>query len=292
VAGKSKMKKKKKKKLHSRALSDESDQSSSSSGSSPAAPARRGIVALGLSEASDESDSSSERESSRERRRRKKRERYAEKLPRLSSRVLALLGPTTVQERLTESVLAKVRAEAPPGTSLHAIIKARAFVQTRNRMEAERLAQVLDCMLAGEHTAALEILVRRLAGVTMGDTGNWTFDSALAGITERKSDLPDGVLLKVMKRVEQSTALARSVTASGVAGGNDRVERSRPRPGSQHAAAGSSYGNRPDGTAASSAAGGSARRDVSREHRPAASGGTSSHKKSTGPPPSQGPARR
>lgn len=94
------------------------------------------------------------------------------------------------------------------------------FKSDRNRHEALALAAIVDQMRLGNHSTALELVVRRHAGVQAADgTNSFALCDTIAG-SQQQSFLPERVLMRAIKAVALMQQLQGD--SSGRAGNRDR----------------------------------------------------------------------
>jgi hypothetical protein len=86
------------------------------------------------------------------------------------------------------------------------------------KRECLALSRILDALLRGDTTAALEHTCRRLGGVhTAAETGNWAMCERLETEAEQRSFVPDAFMRSALKSVVQMQAVKKSA-AEGFAG--------------------------------------------------------------------------
>jgi len=86
------------------------------------------------------------------------------------------------------------------------------------KRECLALSRILDALLRGDTTAALEHTCRRLGGVhTAAETGNWAMCERLETEAKQRSFVPDAFMRSALKSVVQMQAVKKSA-AEGFAG--------------------------------------------------------------------------
>ena len=108
---------------------------------------------------------------------------------------------------------------AGDATSLLQVFNARTWKSERNKNECLTLARALDHLRRGKPRVsdAIELLVRRLAGVDIADeTGNWSLCQALEGGSshDRQSLVPEDVMRGALKSVVQLQAIHKTAAVS------------------------------------------------------------------------------
>lgn len=92
------------------------------------------------------------------------------------------------------------------------------FTGESSRRECLALARILDALLRGDRSAALEHTCRRLGGVhTAAETGNWAMCERLESESEQRSFVPDAFMRSALRSVTQLQAVKKSA-ADGAAG--------------------------------------------------------------------------
>lgn len=118
------------------------------------------------------------------------------------------------------------------------------FSSESSRRECLALSRILDALLAGDISAALEYTCRRLGGVhTAAETGNWAMCERLETESEQRSFVPDAFMRSALKSVVQMQAVKKSAADSAggkgawskAAQAHGRGERSSGRPNNKKA---------------------------------------------------------
>jgi hypothetical protein len=92
------------------------------------------------------------------------------------------------------------------------------FTLESARRECLALSRILDALLKGDVSAALEHTCRRLGGVhTAAETGNWAMCERLETEAQQRSFVPDAYMRSALKSVVQMQAVKKSA-AEGFAG--------------------------------------------------------------------------
>jgi len=108
------------------------------------------------------------------------------------------------------------------GRSMYQLYKevtsAPAFIKNEPaKHECLALARILDALLRGDKSAALELTCRRLGGVqTAAETGNWAMCERLETEAQQRSFVPDEFMRAALKSVVQTQAVRKSA-ADGAA---------------------------------------------------------------------------
>jgi hypothetical protein len=130
---------------------------------------------------------------------------------------------------------------AAGGRSMYQLYKevTASFSGESSRRECLALSRILDALLRGDVSAALEHTCRRLGGVhTAADTGNWAMCERLESEAEQRSFVPDAFMRSALRSVTQMQAVKKSA-ADGAAGkgarskgaaASGRERRSSPKP--------------------------------------------------------------
>jgi hypothetical protein len=93
------------------------------------------------------------------------------------------------------------------------------ITHTRNENEILAWCRVIDAMRLGQHEVALELAVRRLAGVHSAElSGTWKVSDVFELDTRKTSFVPPGVLkhaIKTVNRAEKLKKLGEKSSSSG-----------------------------------------------------------------------------
>jgi hypothetical protein len=114
---------------------------------------------------------------------------------------------------------------AAGGRSMYQLYKevTAAFPHESSKRECIALSRILDALLRGDVSAALEHTCRRLGGVqTAATTGNWAMCERLETEAEQRSFVPDHFMRSALKSVVQMQAVMKSVPSGGTARGGSR----------------------------------------------------------------------
>jgi len=89
------------------------------------------------------------------------------------------------------------------------------FQSTRNHRECLSITRAIDAMLANNMMLAMEILVRRAAGVHAADmSGSWDLCDVLENVMDNQSFIPAGVMQRALKRVTRIQQLKKGTKAT------------------------------------------------------------------------------
>jgi len=129
------------------------------------------------------------------------------------------LAQTGVQRSFAVGFVANAKFAAG-GRSMYQLYKevTASFTGESSRRECLALSRILDALLRGDASAALEHTCRRLGGVhTAAETGNWAMCERLESEAEQRSFVPDAFMRSALRSVTQMQAVKKSA-ADGVAG--------------------------------------------------------------------------
>jgi hypothetical protein len=94
------------------------------------------------------------------------------------------------------------------------------FTGESSRRECLALSRILDALLRGDVSAALEHTCRRLGGVhTAAETGNWAMCERLESEAEQRSFVPDAFMRSALRSVTQLQAVKKSAADGAAAKG-------------------------------------------------------------------------
>ena len=121
---------------------------------------------------------------------------------------------------------------AAGGRSMYQLYKevTAGFSHESGRRECLALSRILDALLRGDKSAALEHTCRRLGGVhTAAETGNWAMCERLETEAEQRSFVPDAFMRSALKSVTQMQAVKKSVSngATGKGGASNKAATGR-----------------------------------------------------------------
>jgi hypothetical protein len=128
------------------------------------------------------------------------------------------LAQAGVPRSFATGFLANARFAAG-GRSMYQLYKevTATFPHESSKRECLALARILDALLSGDKTAALELTCRRLGGVhTAAETGNWLMCERLETEAQQRSFVPDAFMRSALKSVVQTQAVRKSA-ADGAA---------------------------------------------------------------------------
>jgi len=161
----------------------------------------------------------------------------------------ALARPMAKQ--FLRNVLAK---QGKDGSVCHAFKHDVTFTVERNRRECLALAKVADALRANELDQAMELLVRRLAGVQIADqSNNWKLCDAFELNTDQQSFVPDSFMRRAVKNVMRLQALEKSLrrpSQTSTAHAPSKSARSFKRYKNAHPASSSTGGGSTSGSGA------------------------------------------
>jgi len=129
------------------------------------------------------------------------------------------LASAGIQRSFASGFIANAKFAAG-GRSMYQLYKevTAAFSQESAKRECLALSRILDALLRGDTSAALEHTSRRLGGVhTAAETGNWAMCERLETEAEQRSFVPDAFMRSALKSVVQMQAVKKSA-AEGHAG--------------------------------------------------------------------------
>ncbi len=141
------------------------------------------------------------------------------------------LAAAGVQRSFHEGFVRNARFAAG-GRSMYQLYKevTSAFSHESSRRECLALSRILDALLRGDKSAALEHTCRRLGGVhTAAETGNWAMCERLETEAEQRSFVPDAFMRSALKSVTQMQAVKKSVSngATGKGGASNKAATGR-----------------------------------------------------------------
>ncbi len=131
------------------------------------------------------------------------------------------LGRAGVSRPFAKGFVANARFAAG-GRSMFQLYKevTASFTGESSRRECLALARILDALLRGDTSSALEHTCRRLGGVhTAAETGNWAMCERLESEAEQRSFVPDAFMRSALKSVTQMQAVKKSAADGAAAKG-------------------------------------------------------------------------
>lgn len=103
-----------------------------------------------------------------------------------------------------------IRNVLTEGKSILSVFRDRTWSKPRNEREALALSRIIDALRKGKYEEACELAVRRLAGVDNADrSGNWRMCDEYEGVLDKKSFVPDEVLVGALKNVMRLQAMEK-----------------------------------------------------------------------------------
>ena len=131
------------------------------------------------------------------------------------------LAQAGVQRSFAAGFVANARFAAG-GRSMFQLYKevTASFTGESSRRECLALSRILDALLRGDTSAALDHTCRRLGGVhTAAETGNWAMCERLESEAEQRSFVPDAFMRSVLRSVTQMQAVKKSAADGAVGKG-------------------------------------------------------------------------
>jgi hypothetical protein len=137
---------------------------------------------------------------------------------RSASPAVATLEEQLVSVGISESLAPTLLRNILQGreqATVEQVLSSRSFQSQRNSKEVLTLARLVDCLRRGHADAALELALRRISGVLLGDkTDKWSFCDFLMQDSSATAYLPHSVLQRAMAYTTSTAALTSGGSSS------------------------------------------------------------------------------